>query len=330
MADGLEVEAQLLEGIIPDELYRAYRLLLEGQGCSSEEAIKTLGAAEVVKALLDRGMAYRGPEAGEAPLLMPAPPHLALQAVLAEMNQRLTDEHERFLAGHRRLVEYTPAPRVSEEGAARGLIEVVTEPAEITRLSGVLVGAAKRDWLTLENFLSDRPIDDNMIVAPPPTLRAGVRSRTIYESRAAEHPVVAEIIASAAEVGEESRLLTGIGMKMKLADASIALLPLGPTGMTGAVLVRSPVIVAALRDYFELLWERATPLGAVHPDSPLTEELRAVLELMAQGVDDDAIARRLRISTTTVRRRITSIREELGAASRFAAGAAAVRRSWIK
>ncbi|MEV5574473.1 LuxR C-terminal-related transcriptional regulator [Spirillospora sp. NPDC052269] len=329
MADGLEVEAQLLEGIIPDDLYRAYRLLLDGQGCPSAEAIETLGTTEVVKALLDRGMAYRGPEAGEAPLLMPAPPHLALQAVLAEMNQRLTDEHERFLAGHRRLVEYIPAPRVSEEGAARGLIEVVTEPAEITRLSGVLVSAARRDWLTLENFLTDRPIDDNMIIAPPPTLRAGVRSRTIYESRAAEHPAIAEIIASAAEVGEESRLVTGIGMKMKLAD-SVALLPLGPTGMTGAVLVRSPVIVAALRDYFELLWERATPLGAVHPDSPLTEDLRAVLELMAQGVDDDAIARRLKISTTTVRRRITSIREELGAASRFAAGAAAVRRSWIK
>ncbi|MCP2337954.1 LuxR C-terminal-related transcriptional regulator [Actinomadura rupiterrae] len=323
---------QLLEGIIPDELYRAYRVLLEERGCSSKRVPETLGPAEVVTALLDRGMALEAPEPGEAPRLIPTPPHLALQAVLAEMNQRLSGEHERFLAGHRRLIDYVPAPSTgeSEQDKSRGLIQVVTEPEEITRLSGVLVNAARRDWLTLENYVTDRPIDDTMVIAPPPALRSGVRCRTIYESRFAEHPVVAENIAGAAELGEESRLLAGIGMKMKLVDASVALLPLGPTGMTGAVVVRSPVIVGALREYFELLWERATPIGAVRPDNPLSEDLRAVLELLAQGADDDAIARRLKISTTTVRRRFSLIREELGAASRFAAGAAAVRRGWIQ
>ena len=36
-------------------------------------------------------------------------------------------------------------------------------------------------------------------------------------------------------------------------------LPLTPTGTAGAMVVRAPVITAALREYFELLWERATP-----------------------------------------------------------------------
>ncbi|MBO2447092.1 hypothetical protein J4573_08330 [Actinomadura barringtoniae] len=250
--------------------------------------------------------------------------------MLTEMNQRLAQEHERFLAGHRRLAEACPAPVAGGNGSASGLIQVVTEPEEITRLSGVLVNAARHDWLTLENYLGDRPIDETTIVAPPPALRHGVRRRTIYESRCAEHPVAAKNIENAAELGEEARLLASVGMKMKLADGSVAMLPLGPTGMTGAALVRSPVIVAALREYFELLWERATPVGAVQPDSPLTDELRAILELLAQGIEDEGIARRLKISATTVRRRITAIREELGAPSRFAAGAAAVRRGWIK
>ncbi|RMI43904.1 hypothetical protein EBO15_14470 [Actinomadura harenae] len=275
-------------------------------------------------------MAYRGPEPGEAPRLFPAPPHLALQAVLVEINQRLSNEHERLLVGHRRLVEYIPTPSASGQGSSRGLIEVVTDPEEITRLSGALVNAARRDWLTLESYLTEGPIDETVIIEPPSALRKGVRSRTIYESRWADHPIVTENIIGAAELGEEARLLPGVGMKMKLADASVALLPLGPTGMTGAVLVRSPVIVAALREYFEMLWERATPVGAVQSDNPLSEDLRAVLALLAQGADDDAIARRLKISTTTVRRRFTMIREELGAVSRFAAGAAAVRRGWIK
>ncbi|GAA2613837.1 helix-turn-helix transcriptional regulator [Actinomadura fulvescens] len=322
--------AQLLDGIVPDEVYHAYRSLVETQGCAPDEAADLLGGIGVVTALLERGMAYRRPEAGGSPRLIPAPPDLALQGVLTEMNQRLAEENERFLTGRRRLIEASPAPVAGGSGSAGGLIQVVTEPNEITQLSGVLVNAARHDWLTLENYLAERPIDETAIVAAPPALRNGVRRRTIYESRCAEHPVAAKHIASAAELGEEARLLASIGMKMKLADGSVAMLPLGPTGMTGAVLVRSPVIVAALREYFELLWERATPIGAVQPDSPLTDELRAILELLAQGADDEGIARRLKISATTVRRRITAIREELGAPSRFAAGAAAVRRGWIK
>ncbi len=54
-----------------------------------------------------------------------------------------------------------------------------------------------------------------------------------------------------------------------------------------------------------------------------------VLELMAEGLHDDAIARRAGMSTTTVRRHITAIMTRLGVTSRFAAGAAAQRRGWI-
>jgi FixJ family two-component response regulator len=71
------------------------------------------------------------------------------------------------------------------------------------------------------------------------------------------------------------------------------------------VVVRAPVIIAALREYFELLWERATPLKASRSAAPgdrLTPAQRAVLELMAEGLHDDAIAHRAGISTTTVRR----------------------------
>ena len=119
---------------------------------------------------------------------------------------------------------------------------------------------------------------------------------------------------------------------MKLADHTTAMLPLTPTGTAGALVVRAPVIIAALREYFELLWERATPLKASRPavsGDRLTPAQQAVLELMAEGLHDEAIARRAGISTTTVRRHITAIMERLDVASRFAAGAAAQRRGWI-
>ena len=119
---------------------------------------------------------------------------------------------------------------------------------------------------------------------------------------------------------------------MKLADHTTAMLPLTPAGTAGALVVRAPVIIAALRDYFELLWERATPItpsGPAVPGDRLTPAQRTVLELMAEGLHDDAIAHRAGISTTTVRRHITAIMGGLGVSSRFAAGAAAQLRGWI-
>jgi DNA-binding NarL/FixJ family response regulator len=56
---------------------------------------------------------------------------------------------------------------------------------------------------------------------------------------------------------------------------------------------------------------------------------KRALELMAEGLHDDAIARCVGISTTTVRRHITAIMGGLGVSSRFAAGAAAQLRGWI-
>jgi DNA-binding CsgD family transcriptional regulator len=120
-------------------------------------------------------------------------------------------------------------------------------------------------------------------------------------------------------------------MKMKLADESIAMLPLTPTGLSGALLIRSSVIVGALREYFEMLWERATPFGAVSAESSLNDKERRVLSLLVEGVSDSVIAKRTGMGLSTVRRHTATIRAKLGHDHHhFAAGAAAVRRGWIK
>jgi DNA-binding NarL/FixJ family response regulator len=147
-----------------------------------------------------------------------------------------------------------------------------------------------------------------------------------------DDPVARRIIQACTDAGEQARLLPKVPMKMKLADHTTAMLPLTPTGTAGALVVRAPVIVTALREYFEMLWERATPLKAQRPTvsgDRLTPTQQAVLELMAEGLQDDAIARRAGTSTTTVRRHIAAIMNRLAVSSRFAAGAAAQRRGWI-
>ncbi len=130
----------------------------------------------------------------------------------------------------------------------------------------------------------------------------------------------------------QARLLPRVPMKMKLADHTTAMLPLTPTGTAGALVIRTPVIIAALREYFEMLWDRATPLRperAAASAGRLTPAQQAVLELMAEGLNDGAIARRAGLSITTVRRHIAAIMTRLDVSTRFAAGAAAQRKGWI-
>jgi hypothetical protein len=108
-----------------------------------------------------------------------------------------------------------------------------------------------------------------------PALAGAVRCRSIYAASVMDEPAARRIIGACAEAGEQARLLAAVPMKMKLADHTTAMLPLTPTGTAGALVVRAPVIIAALREYFELLWERATPLKAPRAAVP-GDRLRGV------------------------------------------------------
>jgi DNA-binding NarL/FixJ family response regulator len=186
--------------------------------------------------------------------------------------------------------------------------------------------------MTLDDLITEMPLTDDFAAPPLPAAAGMVRCRSIYAATAMDNPVARGIIHTCIQAGEQARLLPEVSMKMKLADRATALLPLTRTG-TAALVIRAPVIVDALREYFELLWDRATPITAAGRPTSGQDQLppaqRRVLELMAEGLPDAAIARRAGISVTTVRRHITTIMKRLGASSRFAAGAAAQRKRWI-
>ena len=61
---------------------------------------------------------------------------------------------------------------------------------------------------------------------------------------------------------------------------------------------------------------------------PSNQELE-ILRLLAQGLTDDAVARRVGLAKRTYHRRIDILWSKLGAKSRFQAGALASRRGWL-
>jgi DNA-binding CsgD family transcriptional regulator len=323
----------LFEGLVPAEVVAAYERLLAADGCAKDQALDLVGEAGLVAELTRRGMAHVQPHTPMDPAwLRPAPPDLALQGVLAGHQSQLARSQELMLDGHRRLAD--AQARLGGRAGGRfpaHLVSVLSERAEISEMSAALMNTARQDWMTLENLHTEMPLTPDFAEPPVPALRGMVRCRSIYDAAAMDDPVGRQIIQECAEAGEEARLLLRVPMKMKLADRTTAMLPLTPAG-TAALLIKTPVIIGALRDYFEMLWDRATPLrapaGAPGGDRPTAAQQR-VLELMAEGLPDAAIARRAGISVTTVRRHITAIMDRLDVSSRFAAGAAAQRRGWI-
>jgi DNA-binding NarL/FixJ family response regulator len=74
---------------------------------------------------------------------------------------------------------------------------------------------------------------------------------------------------------------------------------------------------------------RADPIDAPAFDEPLTPRELQVLELMAEGLPNKAIARRLEISDQTVKFHVASIGGKLGAANRTDSVRRAVRRGLV-
>jgi DNA-binding CsgD family transcriptional regulator len=91
--------------------------------------------------------------------------------------------------------------------------------------------------------------------------------------------------------------------------------------LTGAAL-------AAVLYLAQQLWEHGTEVrasAAALPDPSPVPRNAVVLRLLADGLTDDAVARRIGVSVRTVRNDVASVMVSLGARSRFQAGVRAAR-----
>ncbi|WP_199701502.1 helix-turn-helix domain-containing protein [Jiangella rhizosphaerae] len=187
-----------------------------------------------------------------------------------------------------------------------------------------------------EMMVLDRPPYVLAAVNPvePVRLDSGVHWRAIYAPEALEIPGAMDEIGDLTRRGEQGRVLPGLPLKLAIADRRIALLPLSmDVGHAQGLVVRESTLLDALVELFEVYWARATPLGA----PPVAEEAagtvpdddRQLVQLLAAGLTDSAIARQLGLSTRTMRRRTRRLFDELEATNRFQAGLQAARRGWL-
>jgi hypothetical protein len=314
-----------LAGLVSQEAELLYRRLTAA-GSMGADNFRASGTAAVE--LLDTGIAFHSGH--DDSLIRPVEPATALRLLLGRRQGELVRQQERIMAGWQRLTALLPpafdgSPNSQVDGVRlmTNFDEVVTRAAELypspkQRLRGTETGS-----------FPTRPTKNRIRVPPEGSVRAGVRFQMIYHSGYLDTKAGSEIIRDSARSGEEVRLRDRMPIKMLHVDDSIALVGIGHAAQT-ALLVRSDAILAMLAEWFDLLW--TDPSTVRLPDDtnePSPDEIQLRVLRMMPTDDDTAIARRLKLSVSTVRRHIKAIYLMLGVNNRFAAGMVAAKRGWI-
>jgi DNA-binding CsgD family transcriptional regulator len=160
-------------------------------------------------------------------------------------------------------------------------------------------------------------------------LKSGRTWRGIYDNAAIQHEEILVHLRDAGAVGEQSRTVPRVPLKMVIADNTRALVAIENDGAAYHLLVAQCGLLTDLIDLFESLWSFGTPVPnrtatGDEPHTPFSDE-RDLLCLLAAGATDEAIARQLGMSLRTVQRRVRRLEDMLGAHTRFQAGIQAAR-----
>lgn len=320
----------LLSGLVSPAAAELYsRLLVNGSlpvgGRPGEVNLETAAAQE----LLAAAVVFRSGQ--DDNLVRPVAPATALRALLELRHEDLGELQQRLRDGWKRLESQLPSAIGGGAGsAARQGVEVVTDGPRIAAIAAELYHTARVEFRGTETGeFPTRPTANRGFTPPAAAIEAGVRYRYLYQASVYNTAWGRQIIRQAIEAGEEIRLRKSMPTKMMAVDSAAALLSVDRAA-SAALLVRSAELLAMISEWFDLLWE--DPLTTVVDSSApagLKPDQLQVLRLLPSADTDEAIAKSIGMSVTTVRRHIRAIYAALGVNTRFAAGAAAVRRGWI-
>jgi DNA-binding CsgD family transcriptional regulator len=153
----------------------------------------------------------------------------------------------------------------------------------------------------------------------------GVRVRAIYPMACLHTPRYARYLHELADSGADLRLVDHAPFDMLTFDRHAAVLTADPENPSDAIIViRGTALLRSFLALYEDCWLRGLTLAgataASTGDADITAQERAVIRLLASGLTDDQIARKLGVHRRTVQRAVAKLMERLNAASRFEAG----------
>ena len=217
-------------------------------------------------------------------------------------------------------------PRPGEVHDVRPLDGELTTGGNALELLTSMIEQSRGDLLFLRPDTWQMPRESAISKVVGRAVASGRRSRAVYPLRALHE--APDTLHMRVDEGEEVRLIDELPTRLFVITGTHAILP-EPLGFADSprLLVRQGAIVEALTLLFELYWERAVPVTEL--SGPQSNERTFLMRQLQAGAKDEQIARTMGLSLRTVRRRISDLMIELGADTRFQAGAEAARRGWV-
>ncbi|MFJ4900212.1 helix-turn-helix transcriptional regulator [Streptomyces sp. NPDC088727] len=321
-------------GLAADE-DAVYRLLVDHPDCQPAALAGRLSVPaveSVLDSLVESGLASAQAPDDEGPSrYRAASPVLVLGSLLE--SRRAALHRVESLVG-----DLTERHRAAQSYASGAPVEVLSGAAAIRRRLLTMQKQAMSEVCSLVPAGSAPKVltfEDNHEEAEPDLMRRGVTLRSVVEREWLERPETATLLASCVGQGQHISVTDRLPIKLVMVDRRIALLPLAPESEAEpvALVVHRTGLLTALGSLFEEHFEKGWRLRASgvadEVESPAALVDREIVALLHVGLTDAAIARQLGMGHRTVQRRLRSLMDEVGAATRFQLGWYAAHAGWL-
>ncbi|AUG77696.1 Erythropoiesis-stimulating protein [Kitasatospora sp. MMS16-BH015] len=313
-----------------------YRAMLAHPQAGVEALAAHLGlsAAQMREALdLLSRLSLLRPSYEHAGELRAVSPDIGMEILMSRQQAELASQQQRVEASRaaaaQLIAEYAdlrPAAPHPEIEQLVGLDRIRERLAVLTRdMRAEVMTFAPDGGHSPESIEAARPLDRSL-------LERGILMRTVYLESVRNNQPTTAYVGWLAEHGAQVRTTPALPTRLIIVDRTTAVIPVNSDdSAAGAVVLTGQGTLTALCSLFEHVWSLAQPLGS--PTTRLVGGLNpqeaTVIRLLAEGLTDDAIAKRLGVSPRTSRRLATDLMERLGARSRFEAGARAAQQGWL-
>ena len=264
-------------------------------------------------------------------VLRAASPNLAvadLTLPLEEQARELTDRSERI---RREFVALTPLyEKAVAAGSQLSTTEILTDVREIRIRLAQLTSRVRHSTVAAHPTLPDVEGMRAGLELDAQLLRRGVQVRALFTHTVRRYHVAVEHLRAFTGLGAQVRTLSMVPARMLVFDGEVAVIPRSHEGHDGAAILHEPPVIAFLVRLFEHMWGRSQELVDDQDETVVEQIELEILRELAQGRTDESVARRLGISTRTLRRYTTSLCDRLGASSRFQLAVAAMRAGLIQ
>ncbi|MEV8405671.1 LuxR C-terminal-related transcriptional regulator [Streptomyces niveus] len=185
---------------------------------------------------------------------------------------------------------------------------------------GEAARAATREILTVQpGFSRERKLMMAGLSRSLAAIERGARLRHLYQHPARYSPHIKEYLEQVPADRLEVRTVEQTVERLIIVDRTVAFIPASANRHT-ALEIRHPALITYLVQVYEVLWSQATPMTErppiLSPDAAVTSVQRGIARLLAEGITDESVARRMGISVRTCRAHIAKLMQALDASSR--------------